>query len=100
MFFLAGIELPEINYRSYNGRKYSFIYGVSGGDFLLNASVCFSPIPIAMLTTSYLLTYYFNLPTLADKTRHKNKADNTMAGRWLLSLRASVCGQARSNRGG
>ena len=36
------MELPEINYREYNGKKYTFVYGVSGGDFLLNASVCFS----------------------------------------------------------
>ena len=43
MFSLAAMELPQINYRAYNGRKYSFVYGVSCGDFLLNASVCFSP---------------------------------------------------------
>jgi len=35
------MELPQINYREYNGKKYSFVYGVSG-DFLLNSSVCFS----------------------------------------------------------
>ena len=65
------MELPQINYRAYNGKKYSFVYGMSG-DFLLNSSVHFSPaniwvfyIPFAMLTTSarlYSLTYYFNLP--------------------------------------
>ena len=106
MLSLAAMELPQINYGAYNGKKYSFVYGVSGGDFLLNTSVRFSPAdrPFAMLITSaglYLLTYYFNLPPfIADQTRHKNKADNTFAGRWLLSLRASVCGQARSNRRG
>ena len=69
LFSLAAMELPQINYREYNGKKYSFVYGVSG-DFLLNSSVCFShadkevQLPFAMLTTSarlYSLTYYFNL---------------------------------------
>ena len=34
------MDLPQINYREYNEKKYSFVYGVSGGDFLLKASVC------------------------------------------------------------
>ena len=42
LFSLAAMELPQINYRAYNGRKYSFVYGMSG-DFLLNSSVRFSP---------------------------------------------------------
>ena len=41
MFSSAAMELPEINYREYNGKKYTFVYGVSGRDFLVNASVCF-----------------------------------------------------------
>ena len=43
MFPLAAMEFPQINYRAYNGKKYSFVYGLCGGDFLLNASVRFSP---------------------------------------------------------
>ena len=35
------MELPQINYREYNGKKYSFVYGVAGADILLEASVCF-----------------------------------------------------------
>ena len=64
LFSLAAIELPQINYREYNGRKYSFVYGVSGGDFLFKASVSLTQINFAMLTTSvglYSLTHYFNL---------------------------------------
>ena len=65
MFSSAAMELPEINYREYNGKKYSFVYGVSGRDFLLNASVCFSHADKEV----YLLpcwphqqdSYYFNL---------------------------------------
>ena len=72
MFSLPALELPQINYGAYNGRKYSAVYGVSSG-FLLNTSVRFCPVDkwayilFAMLTTSarlYLLTYYFNLPPL------------------------------------
>ena len=40
LFSLAAMELPQINYREYNGKKYSFVYGVSGADILLEASVC------------------------------------------------------------
>ena len=43
MFSLAAMELPQINYRAYNGKKYSFVYGVFSDDFSLNASVRFSP---------------------------------------------------------
>ena len=42
MFSLAAMEFPQINYRAYNGKKYSFVYGVSSGDFLLNTLVRFS----------------------------------------------------------
>ena len=30
MFFLAAFEFPQINYRLYNGKKYSTVYGVAG----------------------------------------------------------------------
>ena len=67
MFSLAAIELPEINYRSYNGRKYSFVYAVSGGDFLLNASVCFSPgdkfFECTFCHANHIISYY-NLPLI------------------------------------
>ena len=42
LFSLAAMELPQINYREYNGKKYSFVYGVAGADIFLNSSVRFS----------------------------------------------------------
>ena len=30
MFFLAAFEFPQINYRLYNGKKYSTVYGIAG----------------------------------------------------------------------
>ena len=84
MFSSAAMELPEINYREYNGKKYTFVYGVSGGDFLLNASVCFSHADKEVYLADHISkihTILTSYPLTADQTRHKNKADRGMAGR-------------------
>ena len=82
---LAAMDLPQINYREYNGKKYSFVYGVSGGDFLLKASVCLMQINFCYANHISGTHTLFYPPTLiiAHQTRNENKADEAMAGRGL-----------------